>query len=333
MNTFQIELSMTNDCNLKCPYCYVKQNHKSLTLETFKKALPKIHHYMKLANCSNYDIAFFGGEPLLKFDLIKKIIPILRQDKYFNHCTVVSNLALLTPQMRDYFKENKISVSWSFDGITSNVSRATKNGKNVIEIYESKKDLILSLVNGCHSIVYPENCLDMLRNAEYMHNFGLKRIDFAVVRDNVWKPRDIENFKSVLPKLHQFLSDNNIYGGFFELMRCDIRDSEEYGKRDFGCFAGVNGCSVSTDGEIFACERFETNGKFNYEKMDNPFKFKSTYNPKNYEKCKKCELYNFCNCGCLYSQLQNGNQPLDCVCELFKAIYEIVKDDTSPIRF
>lgn len=328
MKTFQIELIITNDCNLSCPYCYVNQNKGSLTIQTLKKALPKIHYYMKKANCTDYFISFFGGEPLIKFNLIKDIYSLLIKDEYFKGCNLISNLCLINEQIRDFLLEKKIYVSWSFDGLTSNISRKTKSKKDILSIYNEKRNLILSLTNGCKAMVYPDNVKDMLTNVKYLHkDFGLQAIDLSLVRDNIWTKNDINEFKKQLPSLYEYYKQNNIQRGFFNLLKEDYKIAKKFGKRDFGCFAGVNGCCVTTDGQIFACERFATENKFNYEKMEDPYKFKSTYNPKNYKKCKNCELYEFCNCGCLYSQFLNNNQPLDCVCELYKAIYEIIKSD------
>jgi sulfatase maturation enzyme AslB (radical SAM superfamily) len=60
-------------------------------------------------------------------------------------------------------------------------------------------------------------------------------------------------------------------------------------------------------------------------KMDDEFKFEywqDKLNPQNFDKCMSCDLYQVCNTGCTYSQIQNNNKPLDSVCELFHIIEE-----------
>ena len=325
---FNVELILTNDCNLSCPYCYVKQNPKSLTLDAFKASIPKIHKYMKMSSQDGYSISLFGGEPLLKFDLIKQIVNILNKDKFCKEIVLISNLTLLNERIRDYLLINNVGVSFSFDGITSEVSRPLKNKKSILSVYEHKKELILSLTQGCKAMVYPQNCLSMLDNLKYLHQFGFKSVDLSLVRDDIWTERDVENFKSCIHSVYEYYQKYHLQGGFFNLFRSDIESVRKFGrKRGFCCFAGVNGCCVTVDGEIYACERFSANNKFNYELMDNPFKFKSKFDPSSYDKCKNCELEYFCNAGCLYSQIQNGNQPLDCICELYKAIYNEIKHE------
>ena len=50
--------------------------------------------------------------------------------------------------------------------------------------------------------------------------------------------------------------------------------------------------------------------------------FQSVFNPLAFDKCKGCRLYKVCNAGCTFSQLRNGNQPIDSVCELFHIYYD-----------
>ena len=50
--------------------------------------------------------------------------------------------------------------------------------------------------------------------------------------------------------------------------------------------------------------------------------FQHIFNPKTYNKCKGCDLYKVCNAGCTYSQIRNGNKPVDSICELFHMYYD-----------
>ena len=78
--TFNVELCITDKCNLGCPYCYVANKNKFMSFETFEKVLEDIRYYTKKSGCDSYSISYFGGEPLLNFDLIKKTLPSLNND-------------------------------------------------------------------------------------------------------------------------------------------------------------------------------------------------------------------------------------------------------------
>lgn len=65
---------MTNSCNLKCEYCYIKQNSLSLTQDVLEQQLAKVKELSYiLSGCDcEYDVTYFGGEPLLKIDNVLK---------------------------------------------------------------------------------------------------------------------------------------------------------------------------------------------------------------------------------------------------------------------
>ncbi len=68
-SSVRIVLILTNNCNLNCKYCTIKPENKVLSEETLKIALDAISKIDR----KNIEIQFFGGEPLLKQDLIKII--------------------------------------------------------------------------------------------------------------------------------------------------------------------------------------------------------------------------------------------------------------------
>jgi radical SAM protein with 4Fe4S-binding SPASM domain len=89
------------------------------------------------------------------------------------------------------------------------------------------------------------------------------------------------------------------------------------GKRPFGCFAGTHGGVLMSSGEFYPCARFASK---KIMKMDSDYDFKyyqDIFNPQNFDKCEPCQLKQVCNAGCTYSQVTNGNKPLDSICEIF----------------
>jgi radical SAM protein with 4Fe4S-binding SPASM domain len=110
--------------------------------------------------------------------------------------------------------------------------------------------------------------------------------------------------------------------GFFTLHILDAIYGYSYGKRNFSCFAGVNGAVLMPNGDFFPCARFASKKLM---KIDDEYSFSywnKELNPQNFDKCKSCDLYQVCNSGCTYSQVQNDNKPLDSICELFHIIEE-----------
>jgi uncharacterized protein len=78
----QITLEVTQDCNLRCRYCsfnglylyHRQRSQKTMSLEVALKALDYIRDTVKGRHKREFAIGFYGGEPLLHFPLVKKIV-------------------------------------------------------------------------------------------------------------------------------------------------------------------------------------------------------------------------------------------------------------------
>ena len=99
-----IMLGLTDDCNLACSYCFVKQNKNYMTLETAEKTILWALENGKKKQQKPY-IVFFGGEPLLQFNEI--IIPIV--EKYHNDVDfgITTNGLLLNEDVVDFLYKYK----------------------------------------------------------------------------------------------------------------------------------------------------------------------------------------------------------------------------------
>lgn len=138
----QVTFEMTRDCNLNCTYCIYSSNEYPLfqrkddtphnmqidtafnTLRIIRDLLPQ--------DDKTLTIGFFGGEPLLQMDTIKKIV------SYAGDClpgrklrfTITTNGVLITPDIADYLANHSFSVLISLDGDITNhdAKRVFKDG-------------------------------------------------------------------------------------------------------------------------------------------------------------------------------------------------------------
>ncbi len=78
---FIIETVITEHCDLRCTYCYIDKKAIHMSTDTFDMLIDNMDDILKLYDQSGYHLDFFGGEPLLNFDLIKHAVPILQNDK------------------------------------------------------------------------------------------------------------------------------------------------------------------------------------------------------------------------------------------------------------
>ena len=311
-----------------------------MTPEIFDEKMPEVIELMKRAGADKLNISFFGGEPLLNWDLIKYATIQLRT-KYkdiVNNLIIISNLTEITQDKVDFIKKWGLGVSWSFDGISTNESRplsanAAKKSDgtpymNTLELYQDKMDLIRQVTNGgCKYMIWPGNTKDMVSSYKFFLENNFNFPDYSIVRDDIWTKDDIIEFRKHLILLADKYIEQVKKGrytsiGFFRLHILDAVNGYTNGKRTFSCFAGVHGAVLMPDGTFYPCARFAAKKLM---KIDEKYSFRywqKELNTHEYDKCQSCDMFQVCNMGCTYSQILNDNKPLDSVCELFHIIEE-----------
>lgn len=133
----QLTFKMTEQCNLRCRYCTYSDHYqetasysnKHLDFETSKKAVDiYMDYYLKNKEISGNDSPFFtfyGGEPLLYFALIEKIVNYInmKYGKYMPKYLMTTNGMLFTKKNSDFLKSNNFHLSISIDGYQENHDR------------------------------------------------------------------------------------------------------------------------------------------------------------------------------------------------------------------
>ncbi|MBS3788488.1 radical SAM protein [Candidatus Bipolaricaulota bacterium] len=150
----QLVLVVTRDCNLRCKYCvYSEEKYENMptlkgdymTVDTAKKAIKKYFRgfrQVKQVNPSlSPTISFYGGEPLLNFELIKEVVSF-SNGKYSGNITfnITTNGVLLSETIIDFFAKHNFFLSISLNGPQSehNRLRVFPTGKGTFgEIWEN----------------------------------------------------------------------------------------------------------------------------------------------------------------------------------------------------
>ena len=343
MPSYQLEISVTEKCNLGCPYCYVANVDKFMTTEIFDNAWPEFLQLIDKSKAygGQFHLSFFGGEPLLNVPLMDHVCKKVKVPEYKDRLiglTMITNLSLIKEETADWILDNKIGISWSFDGISANETRPiiknfgeNKGYNNVLEMYQDRQHLIKKVTKHnktCKIMIFPGNIDSMTENFEFLVDFGIPAPDFSIVRDDVWSLDDIHKFRVECRRLAdrtiQYYDEGKLVSnGMFNLPIQDMLLGLTKQKRPFGCFAGHHGSIMAVDGTFYPCARFGSKKLLPMKGDEYNFDyFQSVFNPLAFDKCKGCRLYKVCNAGCTFSQLRNGNQPIDSVCELFHIYYD-----------
>lgn len=121
---YEIILQVTQNCNFRCRYCTFsgdgrldrKHSQKVMPWEVAKKAIDFVIERNKY--CRKLTVAFYGGEPLLEYPLIKRCVEYVnervrgKEIKY----TITTNASCITEEMVRFFIENDFSLMLSIDG-------------------------------------------------------------------------------------------------------------------------------------------------------------------------------------------------------------------------
>ncbi len=143
-NSNDIAFEVTEQCNLNCVYCvyndfyqgFEKREDRNLDFESAKKLLDFLFKMSEEGNSSyikELDIGFYGGEPLMNFKLIKKIVDyaLSIELKRTNIAFSMTSNCLLIKKYCDFLQKHNFSLLLSLDGDKdSNSYRVLKSGNN-----------------------------------------------------------------------------------------------------------------------------------------------------------------------------------------------------------
>ncbi|AIJ05844.1 Radical SAM domain protein [Methanocaldococcus bathoardescens] len=202
-------LKVTNRCNLNCLYCYANnKNNKDMDFKTAKSA---IDYLLSLDN--NLKIQFTGGEPLLNFKLIEKVVDYCNGN-YSNKnikYAIQTNATLINEKIAEKIKELDIKVGVSIDGLEINDTlRPYKNGKP--STLDTLKGMYLlkayNIPYGVTTVVTNKNLPYLEEFVNYLIAFGVKSISFDLL-----KPKKKEHLK-LMPNIEEFNKLLNKFGRY-----------------------------------------------------------------------------------------------------------------------
>ena len=338
-------LNMTHDCNLRCEYCFASQGTYNgekafLSFETGKKAFDYL--VKNSGNRRNLEVDFFGGEPLMNFETIKKLVDYGRslEKEYNKHFrfTVTTNGLLLDEEKMDYINENMDNVVLSIDGRkeTNDRMRKTINGKGSYDlIIDNYKKFINKRGNKDYFVrgTFTSNNLDFSEDVRHMRELGFDKISVEPVvakmeEKYALKEEHADILKKEYEKLAEYyIESNNDKNKRFEFFHFNIEldGGPCIYKRSAGCGAGTEYVAVTPSGELYPCHQFVGNEEFIIGNVEEGItnrtiadKFKNvSVNDK--PACRDCWAKYFCSGGChanAYNFNKDLNIPYDVGCEL-----------------
>lgn len=338
-------LNVSHLCNLRCEYCFADGGTYNGAAEnmSFDVALKAIDMIVsKSANRHNLEVDFFGGEPLLNFDVVKKTVEYARSiEKAHNknfRFTITTNAMLLNDEIIDFFNKEMYNVVVSIDGRRSvhDCVRKTASGKGSFDTAIKNALRFKQLRKGQYYIrgTYTALNKDFSNDVLFLNDLGFDQLSIepVVLPENhrlAIKKEDIEQLKAEYDKLAEAYVERRKgekWFNFFHFM-LDIYNGPCESKRLVGCGAGNDYVAVAPNGNIYPCHQFDgekdyvignvLDGSFNTEIP----KFFAENNLLKKDKCRNCWAKYYCSGGCAANAIKYGggiNKPYELSCELMR---------------
>lgn len=333
-----IFLIVTRDCNLKCRYCYVDKEPKSISFKTAIDAVEFVARNSK-DNGQKPSINFFGGEPLLKWNEIIVPVTLYIRRKYRENfkISITSNGLLIDGDKLEFMKKNDVKLLFSMDGnkVTQDLNRPTKGGDSSFDILINKIPLMLKYYPNLRfrSTLDNVNVKEFFNNHKFAVENGFKRIFTSINVFSYWTDDQMAQLKNEIDKLGDYfvyLLKNDMWISFqpfldmfTRLKELEIAKYENsfretnknilgYGKCGLG--AGKS-ASVGIDGKVYSCQEmvgsreegniFEIGNIYTGVDYNARINLINSFDPKKIRSsdgkmaCKTCRLNRVCNSGCL----------------------------------
>ena len=274
----QITFIVTQDCNLRCKYCYItgKNTEKRMSYETAKVA---VDFFLSDPNFSNKKYIiwdFIGGEPFLEIGLIDRICDYIKIRTYeLNHRWFDSYRFLFStngtlyhmPQVQEFIRKNHkhLSINITIDGskYKHDLMRIYPGGEGSYDIvaqnYKLWNEQFPWMECSTKATFAHEDLPHLAESIISLWTFGLTDVMANVVLENVWLENDDKIFEEQLKKLADYIIENKLWHThsvrFFSPNLGHPLVEHEL-QKNF-CGTGTNMMvTVDADGTVYPCLRF-----------------------------------------------------------------------------
>lgn len=321
---------ISSHCNLACPYCFAQTDRGFHFGEYTKEHIVQLLSFI-MSQKKDYEspttLVFFGGEPLLKYDLILFTIHYIQQKKWENYFrySITTNGTIISKEIIHTINKYHISVLLSVDGPDNEFNlRKYKNGEKSINdvlknIQTLKESNVAFELRATIVSTNPYIC----ETFEFFEDLGIPfYIVFAYSSENKthhyaeYQVPTLDNIRTQFDNLETYYKDKllrkeTIYNRQLNEQVNTIRFRI---KRDIACSAGLNFFTITANGDIFSCAHFFNNDKYRVGNINEPTFFQASlqkFSPspiKSINGCQKCWVKNLCLGGCMSQKVLSNLQ-------------------------
>lgn len=338
-----MSLFLCQKCNLDCVYCYGEAGtFRSESEMDEKTAFQAVDWFIKQSEKKvKLHINFIGGEPFLKFALMRKVVHYARQE-----CEKVekrvdfratTNGTLLDDEKIAFITEENVDVLISLDGPKSihDKQRPFANGRGSYDVIvkNCRKLLQVKPQTAAHAVVMPGTDPEMIKSA--LLELGFQKADALPASNSLFKEKKDSIRRNTSDALNEHKNEAILWLDHTkkrnkEALRELKRKSQlhyavtcllHHSKHRYNCGAGIGFAAVSCEGDIYLCHRFvgmsdyKIGSIFSEAPINQPF-----YRPtESIPACASCFARYYCAGGCKYDNAAtNGSvfMPASDMCDI-----------------
>ena len=275
-----LQLSITERCNLRCTYCYYKETHG-------KRSADMSDHVMEdsvrlaIDKCiekkdPDLGVTFFGGEPLVRTDFIKKTVKFMKDvakerradlPKGFKlRFAVNTNGTLLSEETIKFLKREKFDVFISLDGPAKrhDLARIAPDGSGSFKAIAPHIPALVEMNALVLMVVTQQHVKGLADAVKWAFKQGFKKVATALDFNGSWTGADFDALIPEYEKLARFwykakMADSGIYLSTIQ-DKISINLLGER-KKEATCFIGHGSLVVAANGNTFPCTRFISSRK------------------------------------------------------------------------
>lgn len=339
-------LHVAHGCNLACKYCFAGKGEYCgpaglMSLETGKRALDFLIE--QSGTRKNLEVDFFGGEPLLNWEVCKKLVQYGRsREKECNknfRFTLTTNGVLIDDEVIDFCNKEMGNVVLSLDGRreTHDRLRANLNGKGSYDAVVDKFKKFADSRNQADYYMrgtYTHYNTDFSADILHMADLGFKELSIEPVVSSPDEPYALkESDLPILKEQYEILATEMLRryrkgNGFtFYHYMIDLDAGPCIVKRVSGCGVGTEYLAVTPAGELYPCHQFVGDEKFKLGDIWSGIENKEILeqfnecNVYSHKECRDCFAKLYCSGGCAanaYHSTGSVNGVYEFGCELHR---------------
>lgn len=339
-------LHVAHTCNLTCSYCFAGQGNFNgerglMNLETGKRALDFLIE--NSGDRVNLEVDFFGGEPLMNWDVVKEIVRYGRLlEKRYNknfRFTLTTNGVGIDDDVIDFANKEMYNVVLSLDGRkeTHDHFRRTVNDQGSYDMIVPKFQELVKSRNGKGYYIrgtYTHNNVDFANDVFHMADLGFDQLSmepvvcpesdpYALTQEDL--PKLFEQYELLAAEMIKRKKEGK--GFTFYHYMIDLKHGPCIYKRISGCGSGTEYFAVTPWGDLYPCHQFVSDENYlmgniwdgvTNETVRQDFKMCNVYAR---SECEDCWARLYCSGGCAanaYHAEGSIKGVYDYGCQLFK---------------